>query len=387
MFPATLAKYVADLSGDDVVPRFLGAEDQPWLGCLLEEVRRFEGRPRRELDQRLREPRPRWSPPGKRPLAIHTVKRLLSGRVQTAVKPRDARRVLFTAGARTPGQPTRALAAAAEQLGVDAAAVEASLFADLPGERRLGPLPADLSPWDLALRTNLGIARTLLARAPRVDIELYGNARAVVRHARLQGLICTVRPQPAPASCLLQLSGPYSLFRRTLVYGRALGSIVPRLTWCDRFRLRAPCVLDGRTRILTLRTGDPIFPARAPRPFDSRVEQRFAREFARRAPGWDLTREPEPVVAEGTLVYPDFALWPRDRPERRWLLEIVGFWTPAYLQHKLRRLRAARLENLVLCIDAERNCGDGELPPGAAVIRYRRHIDVDQVLAVLTRDS
>jgi hypothetical protein len=65
------------------------------------------------------------------------------------------------------------------------------------------------------------------------------------------------------------------------------------------------------------------------------------------------------------------------------LLEIVGFWTPKYLEEKLRKLRAARLENVLLCIDQERGCSDAELPKDAKVIRYRRRIDVRAVLAVL----
>jgi hypothetical protein len=52
----------------------------------------------------------------------------------------------------------------------------------------------------------------------------------------------------------------------------------------------------------------------------------------------------------------------RDSPKRRWLLEIVRFWTPDYVKEKLARLRVARLTNLILCIDVERNCTDEELP-------------------------
>jgi predicted nuclease of restriction endonuclease-like RecB superfamily len=59
--------------------------------------------------------------------------------------------------------------------------------------------------------------------------------------------------------------------------------------------------------------------------YDSRLEERFAREFRRVAPDWDLLREPEPIAAEGALIFPDFALQHRSDPSRRWLLEIVGF--------------------------------------------------------------
>ena len=66
-----------------------------------------------------------------------------------------------------------------------------------------------------------------------------------------------------------------------------------------------------------------------------------------------------------------------------WLLEIVGYYTERYLAHKLAALREARIDRLILCIDAERNCGAGELPPHAAVIPFRRRIDPGDVLRIL----
>ena len=64
-------------------------------------------------------------------------------------------------------------------------------------------------------------------------------------------------------------------------------------------------------------------------------------------------------------------------------MEIVGFWTPEYLANKLDRLRRARVSNLVLCIDAERNLGDGDLPAGAPVVRYRGRVDAARVLEIV----
>jgi len=84
--------------------------------------------------------------------------------------------------------------------------------------------------------------------------------------------------------------------------------------------------------------------------YDSKLEERFARDFRRVAPDWDLIREPEAVQAGDTLIFPDFAL--RHRGDgRRWLVEIVGFWTRDYLERKLALLRVAGLRDLVLCID------------------------------------
>jgi predicted nuclease of restriction endonuclease-like RecB superfamily len=134
---------------------------------------------------------------------------------------------------------------------------------------------------------------------------------------------------------------------------------------------------------LQLGTGDPIFPSSSPRRYDSLLEERFAREFRRLAPGWDVIREPEPIAAASTLIFPDFALQHRSDPTRRWFLEIVGFWTADYVARKLALYRSARLSNLILCIDEQRNCAEADLPSGARVVRYRRRVDAAAVLSAI----
>src|SRR5438094_9516842 len=56
LVPEALLLY--GVRGEIVVPHFLGDHDHPWLRVLLDEYERFDGRPKRELDERLREPLP-----------------------------------------------------------------------------------------------------------------------------------------------------------------------------------------------------------------------------------------------------------------------------------------------------------------------------------------
>ena len=169
------------------------------------------------------------------------------------------------------------------------------------------------------------------------------------------------------------------MFRHTLLYGRALGELVQFLPHCAHFKLRADCVLRGQVAILDVQSGDPIFPAEEPKRFDSKLEERFARDLKRAAPDWDLVREPEPVPAAGTLIFPDFLLRHRLCPQRRFFVEIVGFWSADYLARKLALLREAGLANLIVCVDETR--GDDLLPPDARIVRFRRRIDPRLVLA------
>lgn len=336
MLPANLVCF--ELRGREALPRFLSDADRPWIRRLVEVCDLGSGRPIRELDARLREPLP-GVPDDKRRLVSHVLLALARSRVGSAIPPREARALVFAAAAEHPGRPAEeVLAACAGELCIAPQALREALLADLPGERLALP-PASLDPGELALRSNLLIAQSLLARAFRVTIALEGRARAVVRNASLRGLICSVTAGPPGDAARVEVSGPFALFRRTLLHGRALGSLLPVLAWTRRFRVEAECELRGRPATVTLASGDPIFPSAEPRRFDSQVEERFARDFGRAAPGWTVVREPEPIEAGSHLVFPNFAIHPRHDPGDRWLLEIVGFWTAEYLAAKLERQR------------------------------------------------
>jgi predicted nuclease of restriction endonuclease-like RecB superfamily len=68
---------------------------------------------------------------------------------------------------------------------------------------------------------------------------------------------------------------------------------------------------------------------------------------------------------------------------RRWLLEIVGFWTPQYLERKLALLRLARLSNLILCVDEARSCAEAVVSVSTRVVPFRRQIDALAVMRLI----
>jgi predicted nuclease of restriction endonuclease-like RecB superfamily len=397
------------VEGDRIVPHYLTERDEPWLRALLDEHARFVGRRRSELRERLREPLPVRAPVAKLRVAGHVLDAIGRGKTSACIPPRDARWFVFRAASKARAPRDEVLRTAAASLDVAAEELDSALFADLRGEQRVIKLPNDLSASRLALLANQAIVTSLLRRAAHVRIRAWGNTRALVRHVRLLGLICVVSRPLAETTAVrlvppgldaergeplegvvLEISGPFALFRRTEVYGRALASVLPRAAWCNDYEIDAACALDrgGHLSTLLVRSGDPIPRGRELNRYDSKVEQRFARDFARAAPDWDLIREPRPVAVEGTLVFPDFELVHRRDRNRRWLLEIVGFWTREYLVEKLRRLRAARLPRFVFCIDERRLCGDAQLAAGARyVVRYKSRIDPMDVLALVDRDE
>lgn len=367
-------------------PAYLGTADLPWLELLLAEVDRFRGRPRAELEARLAEPLP---------FEVATWKIRLSSRALLApdgrtarpnVESRTVRRVVFVESARG-GARSDVIGRAATALALDPAEVDASLYVDLPSQRPVPPVSAEIDPVELAQRVNLALVQMLLARTRSVVVRAVGGARDVVLHAKREGLLCTVRPIAEPDGYDLELWGPLALFRKTPVYARALAGLVPRLSWCRRFTLEALLETDYGPRVVMVRSGDPIAPSREPPHVDSTVEDDFARAFARLAPGWEVIREPEAVEVGGALVFPDFALQELGKPRRRWLLEIVGFWTPGYLGRKLELLRTPGSPRLIVCVDGARACAPEELPDGARVVRFRGRVDPREVLAAIAAEE
>jgi predicted nuclease of restriction endonuclease-like RecB superfamily len=371
--------------GNEAVPVWIGTEDHVWIRALIADFVRLDGHSYREVASFLREPPRVFSPAGKRQMAIWTILNLCE-KQRPPVNAFKLRAAIAEEAqrARDAGRFVRSdvIETSAQRLGLSSAEVEEQLFSDLPGERRIILPQVVPDPHSLAMRTNLALAQGLLRLASEVDIDLYGGARAVVRQIHLKRLLCTVR-RVAPEKVRLHISGAFSLFHHTTMYGRALASILPLLAWCERFVLLARCMLRGRIAVARLCSGDPIAIGEPPRAFDSRLEERFARDFSKANLDWDLVREPEPVEAGDALIFPDFAVVHRRDASKRFLLEIVGFWTQDYLREKLRRLHSVASAPLVLCIDRGLNCSAGELPVNARIVWFEKRIDPCAVLSAI----
>ena len=394
LLPGALLRY--SLHGRALVPHFLGEHDHPWLRELIDDAEAMVGRRECDLEERLRTPPDDLAdaPLGRRAMAVFVLLRLWRRARARKSRGPALRAALFSrtqgvagvggviGGGEEIASREEKLSTIARAFGLSTEELEEALFDDLPGQRRVEAMERAISPQELAGRTNLALAQSLLFRARRIRVRALDRTRAVVRQARLRGLLCVVRDDHC-----IEISGPFAIFRHTLVYGRALGELLPLLAWCRRYALQADCVIGEREAELRLGAGDPIYAGEEPILYDSRLEERLARDLRRCAPDWTLLREPEAVSVtlrgEAKLIFPDFALEHRHDPARRWLVEVVGFWTPGYLADKLASYRAAGLARLLLCIDDRLACEDGDLPAGAHVLRFRSRIDPAALLAIV----
>jgi len=72
----------------------------------------------------------------------------------------------------------------------------------------------------------------------------------------------------------------------------------------------------------------------------------------------ELVREDDVFDLGAEVMIPDFAI---EHPDgRRAILEIVGFWTPEYLESKLTKIRQVEADNFVLAVSERLDCASEE---------------------------
>lgn len=101
---------------------------------------------------------------------------------------------------------------------------------------------------------------------------------------------------------------------------------------------------------------------------------------------WQLAREDELILVGDTVMIPDFSLTHR-KDGRRALLEIVGFWQPDYLRHKLAKVRQAGRRDLILLVYESANVAEGtfEAVSAGEVLTFSRKPVLKEVLAAVER--
>jgi len=158
----------------------------------------------------------------------------------------------------------------------------------------------------------------------------------------------------------VELTGPAAAFVvRPARYGVRLARVLPALARAPGWRVEADVRRgDGllhfgvRGRPRAAGAAPPVGPAARRTGYDSTWERALAaalrRQLRDQPAAWTLAREDTPVDAGGELFLPDFTL--RHADGREALVELVGFWTPEYLEAKVRKIAAAGLDHLVLVV-------------------------------------
>ncbi len=366
------------------MPGYLTARDEPWVRVLLEEIDVRVGdtvsRLESEWESRIL---PRVRSLGARPraamAAYHVLRRRYASAVHAAAKPAEIRLAVFEEAAR--GLPRdEAIARAVSRLGISEVELLDGMFADRAAERRLRAPECALSPKEVTEAHNLALVQGFLLRAEEISVDVREHVRSVVRYAKLRRLIVTCAVTDKGST--LCLSGPLSLFHKTTRYGLAMAAFAPSVFVTPGFRLAARCELRGESLRLQVASGDPVGSTFAlPRATDSQVERRLVRDVRKLRTSWEIRRETAAIVAGDRMFFPDFSL---ERGADRVLVEVIGFYMPEYLRAKLASLRAAGLTRIVVCIDADLACADGDVA-APEVLRFRRRVDAAELIAAAER--
>jgi predicted nuclease of restriction endonuclease-like RecB superfamily len=333
-----------------------------FLNRLCRLVRRLEGCPRTMVAEALRRQERRVRDASR---LAGIAKALLD--LCDFVPPRGAgraaavREAVFRArGKRWPPVPGDRLVPyeeAGAELGLDPREMERLLYADAPGARVLKRAPA-LDGRALLARYNVELARAVLLDAERVRFTARGGWRRVFSAVKAARLMHTVTR--AGRSYQVEVTGPAAAFIvRSNRYGVRLARVLPALMRTPGWRLeadvrRGDAVMKFAVRSRPRAAGEksPIGGEARRARYDSKWERSLATDFRKRfgaaRSDWTLSRETAPVDAGDELFFPDFTL--RHADGREALVELVGFWTPEYLEAKARKVAAARLDNLVLVV-------------------------------------
>lgn len=331
----------------------------PFLDRLCRLVRRLEGRPRRTVDEALRRQERR----------IRDVRRLAGLRRTLlslcrfqappgAERALEVREALFEARGRrwppVPGDERLPYAEAAEALGLDEPVIDRLLYADRSDAQLLVRAPR-LDGARLLARYNLDLARAVLLDAERVVVTARGGWRGIFRAVKLARLMYRLEPL-GKGRHRLELTGPAAEWvEASRRYGGRFARVVPAVARAPGWRIEAAIVREGGTVPYTLSADDAFRGWRGPgRPsrYDSAWEKDLAGQFREKLgaerDGWTLHREETPVTLGEELLLPDFTF--RHEDGRTALVELMGFWTPEYLEAKLRKVRLAGLDHLVLVV-------------------------------------
>ncbi len=310
--------------------------------------------------------------------------------VRAPVDPHRAREAAFAAseavGVVTAEDRERALERAAGRFDADtdAEAVADSLYADLEDRQVLAAVDPRWDPDELVAQYNLSLGQTALFDATEVRVRS-SDPKALVSAVKRLRLMYEVRKTDAGREVVV--TGPDALFRATRRYGTRFARLLRTVAKADDWRLEATVDDRGTERTMTLTDADVSVPGVEPVTdvsYDSGVEAEFATRFESLDLDWDLVREPEPLEAGASVAIPDFAFDYR-HADFRVFFEIMGFWTPEYVEKKLAQLDAIDDVELLVAVDEDLGAGEAIKARDHRAIPYSGTVRVKDVRDALRR--
>lgn len=263
--------------------------------------------------------------------------------------------------------------------------VEMAMWNDLERNKYLKNFDS-LTSLQLVAWYNVSALQTLLLNSVKMEFSIYGGFswKKILRKIKQLGLMYSLysesncgsksNAQTKKDGILLKdkkedkvictVNGPLSIVRLTDRYGMAMAKLIPSIILSEIWSISATILrksISGmkKTYDFELSSTDkdiPLFDASTfhfqseqisgpglsydkygMEYFDSSIEKKFMDKFLKFSTGWELVREPDPLIlSNGKAFIPDFVF---EKYGVKVYLEIVGFWTEDYLKRKLEKIK------------------------------------------------
>lgn len=272
----------------------------------------------------------------------------------------------------------------ANELRLSPEQIDSLLFADLPEHQILQQVNVPFTAEELLQRYNLALAQILLCYAAELTITVTSDYKLIWKYIKLARLIHEI--QRIKDSYRIRLTGPVSIFRNSRKYGVRMAKFLPGLLLVQRFTMEAIVQMFNQEYIFRLneQCGLRSFYRDSRAEFDSSLEESFYQKFnSLKQNDWQIERETEIIDLEDTVLIPDFTFTHSSGKKAH--LEIVGFWTPEYIQKKLEKLQRARIDNLIVALGSSMNCSRENLTKlkHARLVFFKGKIKTTEVQSVL----
>ena len=286
-----------------------------------------------------------------------------------------------------------------------------------------------INPKDLILWYNLSLFQTLLFKCTRLEFYVKGGIywKQVLRNVKRYGLMYNLEYYSNSNSdddhsikCVLE--GPLSLFKMTDRYGTSMAKLLPSIVGTPIWKINGSIVKkhDNGQKIYSFElsnedtqeflrstidmtyqnngndAGNNVYDDNYV--YDSSTETAFAKRFHQHFDQndkftWKLSREPDPLIADGKAMIPDFLF---ERFGRKVYFEIVGFWTKEYLERKASKLKTLFENNeknnnnnknvdLLVAVNSELACSQIETISKDKIFTFKKEVSLKPILEHLKK--
>lgn len=371
---------LARLYRGQVKPRYVDGRDAELLQLAAQLIAIFAdhaGRSRESLDQELKE----LLGSGTDFLLHRALAKLLTDRCEfetaSDIEPEALRHTLFSVaaehyrremaeGTAFSFQRPSVISQAAEALGLDSAAVEAGLYADLKGEQVLTGWKPCRAEW-LLDRYNVALAQGVLLRATemvlRIEESSITRQRELFRRIKFFRLLHRLKSD-GRGGWVVHLDGPLSVFKSSGKYGIQMANFLPTLLHFDAWSLEAQVAWGKKRRKakFKLDSSEGLRPISAPLKGQWQPEELtwFPQQFAKLESQWQVSSEADIVTLGGqSVLVPDFVFEHADG--FRVVMEVMGFWRRGSLERRLEELRRLGPKQLILAVSKQLLTEDDDL--------------------------